>query len=118
MGTPSFSLTQGGKATMRPCRCQLPAAKGVGASSMLRRRLVVHTTAFSRHRGQPNRQSQRRAPCPCRSSTGEEPSTSSDSNVAEKSGGKIATTLAGLDALLGIQEDKQDDEEQKASEVR
>lgn len=83
---------------------------------MLRRRLVVHTTAFSRHRGQPNRQSQRRAPCPCRSSTGEEPSTSSDSNVAEKSGGKIATTLAGLDALLGIQEDKQDDEEQKASE--
>jgi len=99
---------------MRPCQCQIPTSNGVGAAPLLRRRPVARCTAF---RGQPNKQQQRPAPCPCRSSAGDESSTSSDSKVAEKSSGKIATTLAGLDALLGVQEEKQDAEDHKASDV-
>ena len=99
---------------MRPCQCQIPTSKGVVAAPLLHRRPVARCTAF---RGQPNKQQQRRGPCPCRSSTGDETSTSSDSKVAEKSSGKIATTLAGLDALLGVQEEKQDAEDHKASDV-
>ena len=103
---------------MRPCQCQLPAAiNGAGPAPLLRRRSAVRCTAFSRHRGQPNQQSQRPALCPCRSSSGEEPSTSSDSTIQEKSRPKIASTLAGLDALLGIEEEKKDTEEHKSSEV-
>ncbi|DBA95954.1 TPA: hypothetical protein ACH3X1_001475 [Trebouxia sp. C0004] len=97
---------------MRPCHCQILTSNGVGATPLLRRRPVARCTAF---RGQPNKQQQRLAPCPCRSSAGDESSTSSD-KVAEKSSGKIATTLAGLDALLGIQEEKQDADDHKASD--
>lgn len=99
---------------MRPCHCQMPSSKGVVAAPLLHRRPVARCTAF---RGQPNKQQQRPAPCPCRSSAGDESSNSSDSKVAEKSSGKIATTLAGLDALLGVQEEKQDAEDHKASDV-
>jgi len=114
MRTPSLSLSQGQVFAMRPCQCQIPTSNGVGAAPLLRRRPVARCTAF---RGQPNKQQQRPAPCPCRSSAGDESSTSSDSKVAEKSSGKIATTLAGLDALLGVQEEKQDAEDHKASDV-
>ncbi len=114
MRTPSLSLSQGHVFAMRPCQCQLPTSKGVVAAPLLHRRPVARCTAF---RGQPNKQQQRPAPCPCRSSTGDESSNSSDSKVAEKSSGKIATTLAGLDALLGVQEEKQDAEDHKASDV-
>ncbi len=92
----------------------MPTSNGVVAAPLLHRRPVARCTAF---RGQPNKQQQRPAPCPCKSSTGDESSTSSDSNVAEKSKGKIAITLAGLDALLGVQEEKQDAEDHKASDV-
>lgn len=92
----------------------MPTSKGVVAAPLLHRRPVARCTAF---RGQPNKQQQRPAPCPCKSSAGDEYSNSSDSKVAEKSSGKIATTLAGLDALLGVQEEKQDAEDHKASDV-
>lgn len=91
----------------------MPTSNGVVAAPLLHRRPVARCTAF---RGQPNKQQPRPAPCPCRSSTGDESSTSTDSKVAEKSSGKIATTLAGLDALLGVQEEKQDAEDHKASD--
>lgn len=102
---------------MRPCQCHTPAVSGVGSAPLLRRKIVARCTAFSRHRAQANKHNQRPAPCPCRSSSGDEPSTSSDSRVAAKSGGKIANTLAGLDALLGVQEEKKDADEHKSSDV-
>ena len=114
MLTPSLSLSQGYVFAMRPCQCHMPTSNGVVAAPLLHRRPVARCTAF---RGQPNKQQPRPAPCPCRSSTGDESSTSTDSKVAEKSSGKIATTLAGLDALLGVQEEKQDAEDHKASDV-
>lgn len=56
--------------------------------------------------------------CKCRNSTGDGASTSNDGTDTRKESGRIATTLAGLDALLGVQPEVKEAQENGASKVR
>ena len=102
---------------MRPCQCQLHTNNGVKLPALLQRRPTLRTAAFSKHRGHPSKQNKRLGPCPCKASSEDESKASNDSSVSKKSGGRITTTLAGLDALLGIQEEKKEEEEPKKSQA-
>lgn len=118
MRTASCTSTHRVLDTMRPCQCQLHSKNGVKLLPVLHRRPALRTAAFSKHRGHPSKQTKRPGPCPCRASSEDESKPSKDSSVVKKSDGRISTTLAGLDALLGIQEEKKEEEEPKKSQVR
>lgn len=119
MLTAKSTSTNGVFAPMRPCQCQcqIHTNKAVTLSVLLHRRPVLRTAAFNRHRGQASKRNQRSSPCPCRASSEDDTKTSNDSSVVKKSEGRISTTLAGLDALLGIQEETKDEEEQNQSQA-
>ena len=117
MRTASCTSTHRVLDTMRPCQCHLHANNGVKLPAVPRRRPALRTTAFSKQRGHPSKQNKRPGPCPCRASSDDESKSSNDSSVVKKSDGRISTTLAGLDALLGIQEKKKEEEEPKKSKV-
>ena len=102
---------------MRPCQCRLHLNSGVKLPTLLHTRPALRTAAFSKHRGHPSKQNKRPGLCPCRASSEDEAKTSKDSSDVKKSDGRISTTLAGLDALLGIQEEKKEVEETKKSQV-
>ena len=103
---------------MRPCQCKLHTTSGVNLPALLHRRPALRAAAFNKHRGHSSKQNQRPGPCPSRASSEDDSKTSSDSSVVKKSNGRISTTLAGLDALLGIEEEKKDEEEPKKSQAR
>lgn len=117
MRTASTTSTHRIFATMRPCQCQCQIHTKNGFSALLHRRPVLRTAALSKHRGHASKRNQRSGPCPCRASSEDDKKTSNDGSVVKKSEGRISTTLAGLDALLGIQEEKEDAEEQKQSQA-
>ncbi|KAL3140257.1 hypothetical protein ABBQ38_004528 [Trebouxia sp. C0009 RCD-2024] len=114
MLTAKSTSTHGVFAPMRPCQCQcqIHTNKGLTLSVSVHRRPVLRTAALHKHRGQASKRNQRSSPCPCRASSGDDTKTSNDGSVVKKSEGRISTTLAGLDALLGIQEEKSDEEDQ------
>lgn len=118
MRTASCTSTPRVVDTMRPCQCQLHINSGVKLPALLQRRPALRTAAFSKHRGHPSKQNRRLGPCPCKASSEDDSKASNDTSVSKKSGGRITTTLAGLDALLGIQEEeKKEEEEPKKSQA-
>ena len=102
---------------MRPCQCQLHNRFAANHATLVKRRACLRSAAFSKHRGHSSKQSQRLAPCPCRASAEGDSNNANDSKVVKKSDGRISTTLAGLDALLGVQEEKKDTEEHNKKEA-
>ena len=85
--------------------CQHTLLQHTASSCSFRNRL---------HRHSRQRVDQNKRPCKCRNSTGDSSNGTSDSkNAAQQESGRIASTLAGLDLLLGVQPEKE--EEDKAS---
>lgn len=107
----TFSSSYTVSDTMKPCQCQLHSRSAVKSATLVNKRPILRSATFSKHRGHPSKQSQRLAHCPCRASSEGDPNSANDTKVVKKSDGRISTTLAGLDALLGVQEDKNDTEE-------
>ena len=66
---------------------------------------------------QGQRTGQRERRCKCKNSANDGASSSNDSSGAQKESGRIATTLAGLDALLGVQPETKEAPKNGASKV-